>query len=78
MEQGYTRDLKPMMSLGYRHMAAHLLDGLALDEAIRLTQRDTRHYSKKQRNWRKALGFSPLSPADEGAWDSLAAAALLG
>ena len=69
---GYSRDLKPMMSLGYRHMAAHLLDGLSLEEAIRLTQRDTRHYAKKQRNWHKALGYPQMNPEDVDAIDRAA------
>ena len=30
----WTRDLKPMRSLGYRHLCDHLLDGLPLDEAL--------------------------------------------
>jgi len=54
---GYDRALKPMRSLGYRHFADHLLDGLALDEAIRRTQRDTRRFARKQRTWRKHLGL---------------------
>ena len=57
LESGYSRELKPMQSLGYRHFCAHLLDGLPLDEAIGLTQRDTRHFSRKQRNWKRQLGF---------------------
>ena len=54
----YDRGLKPMQSLGYRHMCAHILDGLELDEAIRLTQRDSRRFARKQRTWMKSLGYS--------------------
>ena len=54
---GYARTLKPMLSLGYRHICAHVLDGQLMDETIRLTQRDTRHFARKQRNWRKTLGY---------------------
>ncbi|MBT3223189.1 MAG: tRNA (adenosine(37)-N6)-dimethylallyltransferase MiaA [Proteobacteria bacterium] len=57
LDSGYSRELKPMQSLGYRYFCAHLLDSLPLDEAIRLTQRDTRHFSRKQRNWKRQLGF---------------------
>jgi tRNA dimethylallyltransferase len=49
------RGVKPMRSLGYRHLADHLLDGLDLDEAVRRTQRDSRRFARKQRTWRKHL-----------------------
>lgn len=60
---GVPREAKPMRSLGYRHLCDHLLGELdtgapiALDEAVRRTQRDTRHFARKQRNWRKQLGY---------------------
>jgi tRNA dimethylallyltransferase len=57
LDKGYARELKPMLSLGYRHLCDHLIDGLDLDEAVRRTQRDTRHFSRKQRNWMKQLGY---------------------
>ena len=46
-----------MQSLGYRHLCAHVEQGLDLDEAVRLTQRDTRRFARKQRTWRRALGL---------------------
>jgi len=61
LERGFSRDLKPMQSLGYRHVCGHLLDGVSLEEAIRCTQRDTRRFARKQRTWRKALRW--LDPA---------------
>ena len=57
LDAGYTRDLKPMQSLGYRHLCDHLSDGVTLDEAIRRTQRDTRRFARKQRTWRKAFAW---------------------
>lgn len=54
---GYDRALKPMRSLGYRHLCDHLLDGTTLEEATRLTSRDTRRFARKQRTWRNALGW---------------------
>ena len=57
LDRGYGPDLKSMQTLGYRHLCEHLLHGLPIDEAIRRTQRDTRHFSRKQRNWRKQLGL---------------------
>lgn len=54
---GVPRTAKPMLSLGYRHLADHLVDGLPLDEAIRRTQRDTRRFARKQRTWHGTLGY---------------------
>ncbi len=51
LDTGFGPDLKPMQSLGYRHLAEHLLGGLALGEAVRRTRRDTRHFARKQRGW---------------------------
>jgi len=55
--RGYGADLKPMQSLGYRHLCAHVLEGLPLEEAARCTQRDTRRFARKQRTWMKSLGY---------------------
>jgi tRNA dimethylallyltransferase len=57
LASGYGRALKPMQSLGYRHLCDHVLDDLSLDEAIRRTQRDTRRFARKQRTWMKSLGY---------------------
>lgn len=54
---GVPEDSAPMQTLGYRHLCAHLRGELPLDEAIRRTQRDTRRFARKQRSWRKHLGF---------------------
>jgi tRNA dimethylallyltransferase len=60
LDAGFGRDLKPVQSLGYRHLCDHVLDGLPLDEAVRRTQRDTRRFARKQRNWMKVLGYERL------------------
>ncbi len=73
LERGYARTLKPMSSLGYRHLCDHLLDGLPLDQAILRTQRDTRRFARKQRTWMRGLGYVPTASIDE----VLAAAARL-
>jgi tRNA dimethylallyltransferase len=57
LDQGYDRTLKPMRSLGYAHLAAHLLDGVPLEEAVRRAERDTWQLARKQRNWMRLLGF---------------------
>lgn len=57
LASGVDRHTASMKTLGYRYLCDHLLDGFPLDEATRLTMRDTRHFARKQRNWRKHLGF---------------------
>ena len=62
LNKGLARGLKPLKAFAYRHMVEHCLDGLDLDEAMRRTARDTRHYAKKQRNWARTLGWIPMDP----------------
>ncbi len=50
----YPPDLKPLKSLGYRHLAAHLQGGLSLAAAVEAIKRDTRRYAKRQLTWFKA------------------------
>ena len=57
LASGASRDLKPLQSLGYRHMVAHLLDGLPLAKAAELTARDSRRFARKQRTWMRNLGL---------------------
>ncbi|MBU2498161.1 MAG: tRNA (adenosine(37)-N6)-dimethylallyltransferase MiaA [Proteobacteria bacterium] len=54
LESGYSADLKPMKSLGYRHMVGYLEGSWGLDEAIGRLQRDTRRYAKRQLTWFRA------------------------
>lgn len=61
--RGYTRKLKPLQSLGYRHACQILAGETNLDEAIRLMKRDTRRYAKRQLTWFRSepgvLWFDP-------------------
>jgi tRNA dimethylallyltransferase len=50
-ERGYGRDLKPMQSIGYRHMTDFLEGRLTWEEAIRTLKQDTRRYAKRQMTW---------------------------
>jgi len=63
LERGYARSLKPMQSLGYRHLAAYLAGEGDLERAIRLIKRDTRRYAKRQMTWfaaqREVLWLAP-------------------
>ncbi len=53
LEAGFSPGLKSMQALGYKHLVAHLQNGLRLDEAISLVKRDTRHYAKRQMTWNR-------------------------
>jgi tRNA dimethylallyltransferase len=54
LKKGYSPDLQPIKSIGYRHMVAYLKGAWSLDEAIHYLQRDTRRYAKRQTTWFKA------------------------
>lgn len=51
LAQGYHGRLKSMGSIGYRHMVAHLEEGVPWEETIRLLKRDTRRFAKRQLTW---------------------------
>jgi tRNA dimethylallyltransferase len=53
LEMGYSPDLKSLRTLGYKWMVRHVLGELSLEQAISLTQRDTRHFAKRQLTWLK-------------------------
>ncbi len=50
-DRGFTWELKPMQSLGYRHVGMVLTGEVDKHEAIRLMKRDTRHFAKRQLTW---------------------------
>jgi tRNA dimethylallyltransferase len=60
---GYNRSLKPMQSLGYRHICTHLAGEKGLDETVRMIKGDTYRYAKRQMTWfsadREIVWFSP-------------------
>lgn len=47
------RDLPALQTVGYREIFGYLDGNYSLAEAIRLIQRNTRHYAKKQLTWWK-------------------------
>ncbi|MCY4062722.1 MAG: tRNA (adenosine(37)-N6)-dimethylallyltransferase MiaA [Chloroflexi bacterium] len=51
LEMGYDRALPSMSGLGYREIAAHLLDGSPLDEAIERTKFSTHEFIRGQDVW---------------------------
>ena len=54
LAMGYDETIKPMQSLGYKHIAGYLRGEYSLGEAVRTIKRDTRRYAKRQLTWFKA------------------------
>lgn len=72
--RGYSAALKPMQSLGYRHLTAHLAGEMSLDQAVAAMKQDTRHFARRQLiwfrgdarvRWVEAGGKPPEQVADE-------------
>jgi tRNA dimethylallyltransferase len=53
LEQGYSRGLKSMQSLGYKRLTSHLVGELELPQAVHLIKQDTRRFAKRQITWFK-------------------------
>jgi tRNA dimethylallyltransferase len=51
LASGYPASLKPMRSLGYRHIIGYLKGEYSLEDALLLMKRDTRRYAKRQLTW---------------------------
>lgn len=50
----YEASIKPLQSLGYRHLVAHLQGQVSWEEAVAQIKRDTRRYAKRQLTWFRA------------------------
>lgn len=50
-EMGYSTDLKPMQSIGYKEINQYLDEEIDLDEAIELIKRNTKRFAKRQMTW---------------------------
>jgi len=48
---GYAPTIKPLQSIGYRHSLWYLKGLVTQPEMLRLLQRDTRHFAKRQLTW---------------------------
>ena len=53
--RGVPADAKPLGAIGYRHVLANLDNSCAWDDTIRMIQRDTRRYAKRQLTWFRRL-----------------------
>jgi tRNA dimethylallyltransferase len=51
LKSGFSRGLKSMSSLGYRHLAVHIDGETSLSEAVAEIKKDTRRYAKRQLTW---------------------------
>ncbi|WP_019850479.1 tRNA (adenosine(37)-N6)-dimethylallyltransferase MiaA [Desulfitobacterium sp. PCE1] len=51
IQEGYSPKLKPLQSIGYRHALLYLYGKVTLPEMMRIFQRDTRHFAKRQLTW---------------------------
>jgi len=49
--RGYGPELRPLQSIGYRHMAPVAAGSDTLANAVRAMQRDTRRFARRQRTW---------------------------
>lgn len=48
---GIPPSVKPFEAIGYRHVIADIDSCITREETIRIIQRDTRHYAKRQMTW---------------------------
>ena len=75
LQAGHSRELPSMSGLGYRQLAAHLLDDLPLEEAIQLSKFATHDFIRRQLTWFRghdsgirwydADGIDPLEILDD-------------
>jgi len=54
LDKGYSESLKPMQSIGYRHLTDYIKGRLTWDKALSTLKRDTRRYAKRQLTWFKS------------------------
>lgn len=66
LRSGYSRELKAMNALGYRHLASHLCGGEGFKQTVEAIKRDTRRFAKRQLTWFRTDGeVCWLSPEPE-------------
>ncbi len=51
LSKGYGFDLKPLQTIGYRHMGLVIRSAASAEEALALMKRDTRRLAKQQLTW---------------------------
>lgn len=59
LERGISEESTPFKGLGYRQVLRYLKGEISLEEAMTLTQIETRHYAKRQLTWfKKSKGIT--------------------
>jgi len=62
LKRGVSEYAPPFRALGYKHVLRHLKKEITLEEAVKRTKTDTRHYAKRQMTWfRKTAGVAWFS-----------------
>lgn len=51
LECGFSPQLKPMQSLGYKQISSYLQQAVSLEEAVASIKQETRRYAKRQLTW---------------------------
>ena len=62
LEMGFSPNVKPLQSIGYREAVLYLQGLLSREEMISKIQRRTRNYAKRQITWFKKEGFAWVAP----------------
>lgn len=65
--EGVPETAPPFRALGYRHVSRCLRREITLEEAVRLTKLDTRHFAKRQLTWFRKMPDIAWLPADDPA-----------
>jgi len=55
-ELGYSKELAPLKTLGYKELFSYLEGSLSLSEAVDMIKKNTRNYAKRQLTWFKKEG----------------------
>ncbi len=61
----YGDDLQSLKAVGYREMVSYLKGEMELEEAIRLTKQNTRHFAKRQMTWFRSDSDIQWFPPDK-------------
>jgi tRNA dimethylallyltransferase len=65
LQMGYSDNLFPLQSLGYRYFIQYMNGNMSLEEALQSMQRDTRHYARRQLTWFRREGDIAWFQPDE-------------
>ncbi|MBI5599252.1 MAG: tRNA (adenosine(37)-N6)-dimethylallyltransferase MiaA [Deltaproteobacteria bacterium] len=66
LDMGFSPELKPMRSLGYREMGDYLSGARTLEDAVMEIKKNTRNYAKRQITWfKKDKDIAWFSPEDK-------------